>query len=123
MDGKSGGLSQGERTEGAEVKNKRTPGLIIEPRIADEETHKRWFRTGLRKPNCDICKVEIKVGDTFAATYTNYGDNVGGNPITCSTCLEIPFEQRIAWWNAQHDERLIAEVVKALFVTSSKDAP
>jgi hypothetical protein len=99
---------------------KRTPGLIIEPMVADEEAHKKWFRDGLREAKCQICRAEIKVGDTFAFTYTNHGDHIGGNPCTCSECLKIPFERRIAWWDAQHDQELIAKMLRNLFIGGEK---
>jgi hypothetical protein len=77
---------------------------IVKPKVLDQENYKAWFQNPGRpdrKAVCEICGEKLVMGKQFACTFSNFGGNIGGNPITGECCFDIPFQERLAIWNYQ----------------------
>lgn len=60
---------------------------------------------------CEFCQTSFKEGGSYAITYSNWEGFRGGNPLTCKSCLEIPYEKRLALWKILGRPRSLGEAM------------
>lgn len=83
----------------------KKPEWIVSVRNITPEVYEAWFKdkNRPRKPLCEICGSEIKVGQSFGCTYSNFGGHNGGNPITGECCFHLSWEEKLLIWDKQRE--------------------